>query len=207
MKTRWMLCALFVAVAFGYFAGVGYSEDPAPDGPAPEEDPMMKKMIELGKPGPMHKLMDHMVGEFDAASKSWMKPGEPTLAQGVAKNSWVHGGRYIQSSYSGPLAGMQYVGSGLMGFDNFKKQFQQVWIDNMSTSMSVSTGSLGKDGKTITLHYTWDGPMGKIPGRMAFTIHGKDSHKIESWATFDGKETKNMEMDFTRRLADPDTTK
>lgn len=195
MKTRWLVCALIAAASVGFFAGVGYSEDPQPS-----EDEMMKQMLELGKPGPMHKILKGMVGEWDTAMKVWMEPGkEPTLSKGRAVNRMILDGRYLHQQFVGSFSGMPHRGTGFIGHDNFGKKYQSIWIDNFSSAFSIAEGKAGEDGKSLHLTYEWDSPMGKIPGRYVWTITGKDSHRLEGWMSQGGQEMKSMEIDFTRK--------
>ncbi len=198
MKTRWMLAALFTAASIGFFAGVGFSDDPKSG-----EDDMMKVMMELAKPGPAHAFMEPFVGDWDATSKMWMGPGEPEVSQGKSTMKWMLGGRFLHVTYEGTMQGMKFEGSGVIGYDNFKKQYENVWIDNLGTALNISKGKAGADGKSLVFTNVWDGPMGKIPGRMNYTILGKDKWKLEGWMTMGGKETKSMEMAFTRRKPAP----
>ena len=196
MKTRWLVCALVAAGSLGFFAGIGFTEDPPPS-----EEEMMKQMMELAKPGPEHKLLEAMAGAWDSVMTSYMTEGEPQVTKGSATNTMVLDGRFLQQTFAGSWGGMPYNGMGLFGYDNFLKKFQSVWIDSFGTYMAVAEGKGSDDGKAISAIYTWDGPMGKIPGRMLYTITGKDSHKIESWTTQGGKEVKGMEILFTRKAA------
>ncbi|MDJ0523462.1 MAG: DUF1579 domain-containing protein [Planctomycetota bacterium] len=198
MKTRWTTCALVMAIALGFFAGVGFSEDPKPD-----EDAAMKQMMALAKPGPSHKILMAMAGEWDTVMKHWMGPGEPNVTKGSATNTPALNGSFLRQEFSGDWSGMKMHGTGFMGYDNFKKRYEAVWLDNFGSHMNILQGSAGKDGKTITLTYTWDGPMGKIPQRLRYTIPGKDGHKLEGWMTMNGQEVKHMEITYTRKQKKP----
>ncbi len=193
MQTRWYAVALIAAVSIGFFAGVGFSEDPQPS-----EDEMMKKMMELGKAGPAHKLFRSMVGEWDTVMKIWSKPGEPELSKGTASNELILDGRYLRQDFKGKYNGMPHHGTGFLGHDNFLKNYESVWLDNFGSSMLFSKGKANKDGKSFALSYTWEGPMGTMPGRMLYTITGKDGHTLEGWMTQGGQEVKHMEITFTR---------
>ena len=39
-------------------------------------------MLELGKPGEMHKILASMEGTYSAVAKMWMKPGEDPVDVG-----------------------------------------------------------------------------------------------------------------------------
>ena len=194
MTKRWLACAFVAVGAIGFLAGVGFSEDEPPS-----DEEMMKMMLELGQPGPQHEIFKSMAGEWTASAKFWMKPGEePQLTSGSATNTLVLGGRFLHQRFNGMFQGMKHFGSGFLGHDNFKKTYQNLWVDNFSSGMALSEGTGGEDGKSINLSYTWEGPMGKIPGRFTYTVTGKDSHKLEGWMTMGEQEMKSMEIVYTR---------
>lgn len=201
MKTRWLLCALVAAGSIGFFAGTGFSEDP-PAGP-PSDEQMMKMMEEYARPGPAQEAMKAFAGDWDVASKAWMKPGEdPMTSSGTSSSHMTFGGRYLRMTYSGDFMGKKFEGAGVMGFDNHLKQYQSVWYDTMSSGMMWSTGKTLDDG-TIEINGVWDGPMGKMDSRMQYKVVDKDTYVLTGWMKMEGMpgEMKHMELTFTRKKA------
>ncbi len=194
MKTRWLVCTLIAVGSVGFLAGVGFSEDPQPS-----EEEMMKVMKIYATPGEPHKLLAAMVGEWDSVATSYMNPAKPEVTKGSASNKMILDGRYLHATFSGTWSGMPHRGEGFMGYDNHLKRYQNVWVDNFGTGITPGEGEGGKDGKSIELSYVWDGPLGKMPGRLRYTITGKDGHKLEGWHSMGGKEMKSMEIVFTRK--------
>ena len=89
------------------------------------------------------------------------------------------------------------LGTGFLGHDNFRKTYQNVWIDNFSSGYTISEGKAGDDGKSLSLTYVWEGPMGKMPGRLAYTLI-EGGYKLEGWMSQGDQEMKHMEIIFMR---------
>ena len=52
-----------------------------------EKQEMLKKMEAAGTPGPAHKALDALVGNWKAEVKCWMEPGgSPQVSQGDGEN-------------------------------------------------------------------------------------------------------------------------
>ena len=170
----------------------------------PEMDPaMMEAMMKAGTPGDPHKKLDGMVGSWDTKITMWMMPGmDPMNSTGTSTNQWVMGGRYLEQRFKGDFAGMPFEGVGYTGYDNVKKQYWGTWMDNMSTGMMTSTGSVSADGKTWEFDATMADPMtGKDSvAKEKITIADADHHTMEMWVPGpDGKMFKNMEIAYSRK--------
>ena len=102
----------------------------------------MKKMAEGGTPGPAHKVLDALAGEWNVESRWWMAPDAPPAeSKGTSKRHWALGGRYVQEEFSGEMMGAPFQGIGFTGYDNMKKKYVGVWMDSMSTAMFTTEGT------------------------------------------------------------------
>jgi hypothetical protein len=199
MRTYAILTVVAVVAAGAFFAGTAVTkEEPAPAAPAPSPDDLMAKMMELGKPGPHHEHLKPFVGEWTAVAKSWHGPGEPNVSEGHSSNQMILGGRFLGYQWKGNMGPMEFQGIGALGYDNFKKEYQAIWMDSMSSSIYYTAGQASEDGKTITLKGTWESPMGKLPNRMVYELLGPDSYRITSYTNMGRGELKDMELTFTR---------
>lgn len=161
----------------------------------------MQEMMKFATPGPMHELLRSFAGTWKTSSKTWMGPGEPTLAEGVCKRDMIIGGRFLQSTYTGNMMNMPFEGMELLGFDQKKNEFVSVWIDNMGTGMMMSTGGqVDPTGKIITVNMNLDDPFTKkpVPYKMVTKIVDANKHTFSMTAVRDGKEVTEMEMTYTR---------
>jgi len=57
------------------------------------------------------------------------------------------------------MMGMPMTGMGVTGYDNFDKKYVSFWIDNLSTAMYLSEGSIDPAGKVLSLYGKMDEPM------------------------------------------------
>lgn len=170
---------------------------------ADDQAAMMKRMMELGTPGPNHKRLEPMIGHFKTNTKMWMDPAAPVEeSTGTCDNKWILGGRFVASEYKGTAMGMAFEGFGLMGYDNAKEAYVNTWCDNMSTMiMPVAMGKADSSGKMITSKVTVDDCMTGKPAkmRMITTVKSNNEHVFEMYTTpEDGKEFKTMEITYTR---------
>src|SRR3954469_975300 len=163
-----------------------------------DKQDMMKKMEAAGTPGPAHKALDALVGNWKAEVKCWHDAtGQPQLSQGKAKASWILNGRFLEERFEGEMMGKPFHGLSLMGYDNTKQTFNTVWMSDMQTSIFVSEGKGENGDKLITLEGRANCPA---TGRRAVhmktvcRIISSDKHLFEM---YDGNK-KTMEITYTR---------
>jgi len=172
-------------------------------GMSAEEKAMWDAMMKASTPGPNHEKLTSLAGEWTFKNKMWMKPSEPpTESTGSVNYKELLGGWFIQGEYRGDMMGMAFAGIGIMGYDNNNQQFQSSWIDNFGTAIMFMTGSYDASSGSITFKGEVDDPMKpgtKVKVREVVRIDSPDSHTMEMYETRDGKETKTMEIVYTRK--------
>ena len=90
--------------------------------PDVNSEEMMKKMAAAGTPGPAHKALEPLVGNWKAEVKCWMDPdGPPSVSQATAKTSWTLNGHYLEEEFHGQMMGKSFNGRCLLGYDNTKQ--------------------------------------------------------------------------------------
>lgn len=146
-----------------------------------------------------------MVGTWDAEVKSWMNglDGPPAVSKGTAEQKMLLGGRYLQQSMTSEMMGQPFSGTGFTGFDNFKKKYVGVWIDNMTTAIATMEGSADKSGKTITMWGIMDEPAtGEKNKKVKYVTHIVDANKhvfeMFDVATY-GDKKPVMQITYTRK--------
>jgi hypothetical protein len=163
---------------------------------------MMKKVEAAGAPGPAHKSLDALIGDWKAEVKCWMDPaGSPEVSQGTATARWLFNGRFLEEEFHGEMMGKPFTGRTLMGFDNTKQTFNSVWMSDNQTSMFVSEGKGDNGNKVITLEGKASCAATRrkdVPYRTVLRLLGADKHVLEM---FDGSQgnAKTMEITYTRR--------
>jgi hypothetical protein len=172
--------------------------------PAVDMQEMMKKWAEAARPGEPHKLLDQFVGKWDTATRVWMEPGKPPMeTKGTADVKWIMDGRYILEESAGQIMGQPHKGMGITGYDNFKQKYVSSWIENMSTGMYTSEGTVDQSGKVLTLHGKIDEPMtGERDKLVRFVARliSKDKHVFEIYDLVGRPdEFKAVEITYTRK--------
>ena len=172
------------------------------DAAAPNVEEMMKKMAELGSPGPAHKALGALAGEWTVEARFWMGGPEPTESKGTATKRWILGGRFLQEEYKGEFMAQPFQGMGLTGYDKMKQKYVGLWIDSMGTSMSVSEGTADADGKILTMNGTMDDPMTgqkNKPVKYLLRIVSQDKHIMEMHDLSLGEKSKMGEITYVRK--------
>ena len=181
-------------------AGLALASDKKAD---PKMEEMMKKMEAAGTPGPAHKALDPLVGDWNAEVKMWMDPSAPpNVTKATAKSTWIMGNRFVQQEFKGEFMGKPFRGMSLTGYDNMKKQYNNIWIDDMSTGTFTAEGKPDDGGKVITFEGTYACPeTGELnkPSKQVYRILSRDKHVFEMHDPSKSPNTKTMEITYTRK--------
>ena len=193
-----VLASLCVGAAYSF---AGDEKDQKKPGTDTAKDAMMEAWAKLAEPGEHHEHLKVLAGTWKTTTKLWMGPGEPDISQGVSKNTWILGGRFLQTDFKSSSEEHPFAGLGLLGYDNAKKQHVSVWCDTMSTMIGVSYGTCDDSGKVFTYISSYDDPMTGQTKKMklvtkvinadkhVFTIHNIDK---------DGVEHQELEVTYVR---------
>ena len=98
--------------------------------------------------------------------------------------------------------GKPFRGMSLVGYDNMKKEYNYVWVDDMSTGMFTSEGKAEDGAKVITFEGTYACPeTGQLdkPSKQVYRIVSRDKHVFEMHDPGKGANTKTMEITYTRK--------
>jgi hypothetical protein len=151
----------------------------------------------------MHKMMASWNGNWTSEITIWEKPGAPPMTStGSCVNKMVLGGRYQESSHSSTMMGMPFEGHGTLGYDNAKKVFESVWIDNMGTGVIKMTGPWDAATKSVTLTGKMVDPatLTETDFKEVFTVVDDNTQMMAMYVHDEaGKEFKVMEMKFSRK--------
>jgi hypothetical protein len=161
----------------------------------------MKIWMDYMTPGPMHEMMAKNVGDWKTTTTFWNYPGaEPMTSEGTAKTEAILGGRYFKTVHSGNVMGMPMEGWSIEGYDNGKKEFMNIWIDNMGSGMAFSTGKYDEASGNYKYEGTMYDPMSNKDTKFTSIMKQVDDNNIlfEMYGSYEGKEFKMMEMTYTR---------
>ncbi|HET9232633.1 MAG TPA: DUF1579 domain-containing protein [Candidatus Eisenbacteria bacterium] len=204
MKSRWMfvLCLLALMCVPVFAQQPGQEKPPA--GMPPMDSPEMQAMMAAMSPGPEHKNLAKMTGDWTFTNKMWMDPSAPPAeGSGTMHAETILGGRYVHAVWKGNFMGMPFEGHGTEGYDNLTKKYVSSWVDNMSTAIMYSTGTCEQNGKvcTATSQEMLDPMSGKMTSfRSVVTWTSDTSFKMEMYSKpAGGAEMKGMEMTVTKK--------
>ena len=175
-----------------------------PEGTPAMDSPEMQEMMKAMSPGPEHKLLARMVGDWTFANKMWMDPSAPPAeGSGTMHGEMILDGRYVHAVWKGNFMGMPFEGHATEGYDNMTKKLVSSWVDNMSTAIMYSTGTCEQNGKvcTTTSAEMLDPMTGKMTSsRSVVTWTGDNSFTMVMYMKpAGGTETKSMEMTVTKK--------
>lgn len=214
--------AMLLGVVVGLGAGllltgaVSFAEEPAKDPKKAAEKtpgegempPEMMEWMKYAEPGEHHEHLKPLAGKWDQAMRWRMAPdAEWTESKSQAQCTWVLGGRWLRQDVQGveeEMPGQKFEGLGHLGYDNFKRKYVQLWMDNMFTGVMMGEGTCDPSGKVITV--TGQGPDVTSPGKMkkfkwVTKIAGDDKHVFEMYDyTPEGQEYVSMEITSTRKM-------
>lgn len=165
-----------------------------------DQEAMMKAWQESMTPGPMHEMLANRVGEWNAEVTMWMDPNQPpTTSEAKTVTESILGGRYFKSTHTGDMMGMPFEGYEISGYDNVKKKFFSIWIDNMGTGFMTSEGTYDDATKSLTLTGQMTEPMGtEMNVKEVIKSVDNDNSTFEMFVDMGGQEVKTMEIKYSR---------
>jgi Protein of unknown function (DUF1579) len=198
---RYFGSAFVAAGALALVAGLALAGDKAQK-LDPKMEEMMKKAEAACTPGPAHKALEPLVGDWNAEVKMWMsQDAPPTITKGTAKSTWTLKDRFVREEFSGEFMGKPFRGISFTGYDNVRQKYRSVWLDDMSTTMITSEGEADSAGKVITLGGDYSCAMsgeGHKTCKQVFRILSRDKHVFEMYDPAQG-DAKTMEITYTRK--------
>lgn len=164
-----------------------------------QRDKKMAEMMNATQPSEHHKRLDSLAGSWDVVVRFKYGSGPEREGKASSEAKWILGGRFIQQEYkseSGQVT-LQFV-----GYDNQKKKFFEVKMDNMDTGVLLTEGTVSEDGKVISNAGNRTDPVTGETKRLrtVTTLLDRDHYTVE-WFQVDGAgtEQKVVTMIHTRR--------
>ncbi len=148
---------------------------------AMSQDALMEAWMTSGEPGPHHEHMKQFLGRWKSTSTFWNAPGEePTQAGGEMTYESLYDGRFLLARYEGEMFGAPFSGLSTLGYNNVRKRYESIWIDNVSSSHAMSVGTCDASGKTFTMSMeNWDPISGrKKTSREIIRILSPERHEM-----------------------------
>ncbi len=178
----------------------------APPAMAPAKQAVMEAMQKAGSPSEGHKALEPFVGSWSYTAQWWMSPdAPPETMTGTATNSLMYGGRFLKQEINGQSEGQPpFEGIGFTGYDNLRKEYQSVWLDNMATGMMMGAGQFDATTKALTDQGEFSCPVTMETHRKfraVWTVVDPDHNTYQNYmSTPDGREYKAMEIHYSRTM-------
>jgi hypothetical protein len=206
MPTR-LLAALCMLLTTASLAGAAKTpakpaaaKTEAASKPAAVPDSVMQMMTAMAAPGPAHAKLKSFAGKWHAVVKTWMGPGDPMVSEGESETEMILGGRILEQEFKGTFMNQPFEGRGMTGYDNMTHQYWATWVDNSSTSVTMSQGSMDDAGKVLTCTFSTPGMDGQPMQAKTVTTMVDDKHMTYSMTgMMGGKEVPMMEITYTRK--------
>jgi hypothetical protein len=157
---------------------------------------------EADKPGPVHKQLAKLAGDYTTVSRFIFKPGTPAQeTTGTARITSILGGRFLSEEHSGTMLGQPVSGLHLTGYNNATGQYEASWVYTGSTAIMTLVGSSKDDGKTIEYTGSFEQQKGnRTTLFVAFHQVNENSFVVElSAKNPDGSKGPTLETTYTRK--------
>ena len=203
MRMRHLVSGLALVAVTAVITAEVAPQDKPKAAAAPDQQAMMDKWLKYSTPGESHRKLDAFVGVWETNARHWGQPGaEPEETYGNAKFEWILGGRFVAMEINGEAMGQPFEGMGVIGYDNFRREYVLGWIDSMNTSLAVFKGQAHPGDKGFTFTARLDDPMSgrkDVSWRSVMSFVGPDKIVENMYGPGpDGKEFKALEVTYTR---------
>lgn len=155
-------------------------------------------------PGPMHKLLASLNGEWQGDVTFWPAPGAPPIkSTSSVVNKMLYGGLFQEGIHKNTINGKPYEAKLIWGYDNLKKKFFILGIDNMGSGSGHLEGTYDTTSKVFNLVlYKPDPVTGKDNVyREVRKIVNTDRQEMKMYQIDKktGKEYQSLEIIYTRK--------
>lgn len=145
------------------------------------------------QPGKEHEELKALEGTWDAV----LKMTDGTEMKGTSEQKMTCEGMWLESSFKADFGGTPFHGKGLDSYDAAKKQYVSIWVDSMSATPMVMSGT--KTGNITTMTGEGAGPEGPAKYKTVTKFDGSDKMSFTMFMVNDGKDTEVMTVNYTRR--------
>jgi len=157
--------------------------------------------VARGLPGPAHRALDPLVGDWDVTMTLYAamgSPEKPFTAKLTTHREWIAEGHYLRDV----TRGANYYRQATLGYSNMDRRYEWVTQDAVNANMMIYLGAPGSGPShpiSMVGTFTDQGILGEasvgkaIGQRTVITIQDPDHHQIDLYFT---------PPDSTERLVD-----
>ena len=183
----------------------GFAADQATATPqmSKEQQENMSRMQEYSTPNANHDVLKAFIGTWKADVQFWMDPQmAPQESQGTSESTMILDGHFLEQKYTGNMMGKPFEGRAIIGYDNLRKEYTSLWLDNMATGIVESAAKYDPASKTLTEEGSMSCPLTMETHRWhkaVTTFIDADHYTYESYMKDkNGKEFKGMIIRYSR---------
>jgi hypothetical protein len=124
----------------------------------------MDAWMKAAQPGEHHKLLAKLAGSWATTSRMEMPGQTGPETKGTTEGRLILGDRFVEFQQKGEFMGKLHEGRGVLGYDNVKKKYVTVWMENMGTGILSAEGDYDPAKKQLTLVGEYADPIsgGKV---------------------------------------------
>ena len=143
--------------------------------------------------------MRRLVGSWKAEVKYFFdESGKPSESEATANFRPLLGGRYVQQRFNGEMQGQKFSGMAITGYDNAKKKYVGIWIDDMGTGIMHSEGTYDAKTHTMTEIAVGSSPVGDMKYKNVSRYLSDDEFTFTMYMVTPEGERKLMDITYTR---------
>ena len=168
-----------------------------------EQKAMQARMQEYSTINEHHAFLKSLEGKWGTHVKFWMDPKGPAEeSDGISDAKVILDGHFLEQNFTGTAMGKPFEGRGILGYDNLRKQYVGIWLDNMATGIMTSSGQYDEASKVLKAEGSMSCPITNETNRWyreVTTITDADHYLYETYMKgADGNEFKAMEISYSR---------
>ena len=166
------------------------------------------KIADIAKPNANHKLLGELTGTWNYVLKISMGPNKPVVeTDGIVVRKAIMDGRYYLADFAvemlpgadGKLQKANFKGKSIEGYDNVKRKFVSIWIDNGSTGPTTFEGTYDPAARSLTYtSETEQQPGKKTKVREVIKVTDSNHYRLDWYEEHGGREIKTIEISYTR---------
>jgi hypothetical protein len=108
-------------------------------------------------PSKSHDVLEQFVGKWTFEVTTWSgSTAQPATSEVSGDYRWIFGGRFLVGHFEGYVNGRDFDALDILGYDNFRENFQSFWIDNSTTAFTLASGHYDAGRKELSVEGTQD---------------------------------------------------
>jgi hypothetical protein len=159
---------------------------------------------DVGAPGPEHRRLDALVGEWDVALEIPIGGGRTARGEATCRAEWTLDGRFVRLEYASAFGGRPLTVLRYVGFDRARGKVVETHFESTHTDVMRLEGGFSEDGRAIACEGTGVEPSaGQVTGvRTVTTLDGPDRFTLAmTYLDAGGNDARTVKLSHARRAA------